>query len=160
MREAFGDIWEMAAELDAPLVCVTTNLQVNSSGEAVMGAGIAREARDLYPGVARELGRRIKKGEHSTIYLGVFCDDFGLTRHLAAFPTKRHWRDRSDLGLIEESAQVLVEVTDLMGFQDVLLPRPGCGRGGLTWAQVQPLIASLLDERFAVVGYAGEAPDA
>lgn len=157
MREAFGDIWSMAAASPVPVVCVTTNLQVNSAGRAVMGGGIAREARDAFAGLDKEYGRNLANFR-STFYIGAWPNRFGLKFHLIMFPTKDHWRNNSIPALIEKSAQDLVGITDAVGFREVLLPRPGCGLGGLQWADVRQLIGPILDDRFVVVGFQQEAP--
>ena len=51
-------------------------------------------------------------------------------------------------GVIEE----LVILSDENGYNKVLLPRPGCGHGGLNWERdVKPLLQERLDDRFIVV---------
>lgn len=152
VREAFGDIWAM----DGDLLCVTTNLKVNSDGEAVMGGGIAREARELYPTIGKELGRAIRDGRRTVVFSGIL-DQWGMGRDLCAFPTKDHYKNPSTLELIEESAQALASLIEVRGYKNVLLPRPGCGLGGLTWDQVKPVLEKHLDDRVIIVGFASEA---
>lgn len=160
MREAFGDIWALAAAEPEPVVCVTTNLQVDRVGDAVMGGGIAREARDQFPGVAKALGQQLRLGRKQTTYLGMWSDLYGLKYHLIAFPTKDHWRFNSKLALIESSARELVALADGLEFSRVFLPRPGCGLGGRKWEDVGPILSPLLDDRFTVVGFAREDANA
>jgi hypothetical protein len=149
MREAVGDIWEMAAMRTVPVVCVTTNLQV-SRGVAVMGAGIAREARDLFPGLAKKYGEQLQWFK-SALYVGPFSSTALWNCHLIMFPTKDDWRNPSIPAMIEKSATDLVGITDYLRFQEVLLPRPGCGMGGLQWTNVKPLLDPILDDRFIAV---------
>ena len=49
---------------------------------------------------------------------------------------------------------IRMELIDLViehGFDTVVLPRPGCGNGGLRWQDVRPLLGLSLDDRFIVV---------
>jgi hypothetical protein len=66
-------------------------------------------------------------------------------------PTKIHWKNDSDLNLIDRSLRRLVELTNRNDWKNVCLTRPGCGLGGLNWErQVHPLATFYLDERFTV----------
>ncbi len=65
------------------------------------------------------------------------------------------WMAHSDLKLIERSAQQLVSLTDQHQWQSVVLPRPGCGLGLLSWQdEVRPLLSTILDERFYAINFA------
>lgn len=55
MRLARGDMW--SAYDGADLFLVTTNGVVTRDGKLVMGAGIARQARDRFPGLDEALGK-------------------------------------------------------------------------------------------------------
>lgn len=61
------------------------------------------------------------------------------------------WMARSDLELIIRSAQELVGISTLRGWQQVILPQPGCGFGGLRWEAVRPILSEILDDRFSVI---------
>lgn len=145
MIERGGDLWDFHAI--GAWVAITTNGIVRQDGTAVMGRGVAYEAAQRYPWLARSFGLRLRDGGN---HVHAFWDI-----RLFTFPVKAHWRDRADLGLIEQSASELVDfVADLERFrgpQRVYLVRPGCGNGGLRWAEVQPRLAPILDDRFIVV---------
>ena len=70
-----------------------------------------------------------------------------------SFPTKHHWRAKSDLKLIENSAEKLLNFAKIgLVWKHIWLPVVGCGLGGLDWdTQVKPLLSSILDDRFTVV---------
>lgn len=70
---------------------------------------------------------------------------------LVIFPVKHAWYEPADLDLIRQSAIELLTLTAAQGWKTVLLPRPGCGNGQLTWDQVRPVIAPFLNDRFVVV---------
>lgn len=50
MKETFGNIWELAKPYDG--IVITTNGYVNKRGEAVMGKGIAYQAKQREPEIA------------------------------------------------------------------------------------------------------------
>lgn len=141
MIEQVGNLWDFHAA--GGWVCITTNGFVTSKGCLIMGAGVAKEARDRYPGLDRRWGDiTMRAGQ------GVILDP--LTR-LIAFPTKYHWRQPSDLTLIARSATQLVKLAPDQP-DKIYLPRPGCGQGRLHWKDVKPVIEPILtDDRFIVV---------
>lgn len=60
----------------------------------------------------------------------------------------------ADPALIAQSCLELVALADAHGWRRVLLPRPGCGAGGLDWAHdVRPRLCDLLDDRFTVITF-------
>lgn len=162
MIEAYGDIWDHAEDYD--IIVVTTNGFTKNNGEAVMGRGIALEAKSRYPNLPAKLGTLLKKyGNH------VFRIEYP-NQIIITFPVKPEygpygepgWRARADMELIKRSTSELVDVLTQMlrigrfdgkmhlGFK-VLMPRPGCGNGGLKWEDVKPIIEPLLDDRFTVM---------
>jgi hypothetical protein len=152
MIEQTLDLWSVRADAK----CVTTNGVVRKDGKLVMGAGIAKEAADRYPFMPRQIGDAVgRRGNHvyafNMRWYNVF--DFANDFYLVTFPTKEHWRSPSTLELIERSARELKKIADENYWRKVLLPRPGCGLGGLSWDDdVRHVIASILsDDRFVVV---------
>jgi hypothetical protein len=63
---------------------------------------------------------------------------------LISFPTKRHWREDSDIELIKRSAQELVSILKDDPAKRVLFTRPGCGNGNLDWEDVRPILQTIL----------------
>lgn len=149
MEEIFGDLWDVEADLRV----VTTNGAVRGDGACVMGRGCAREAKERYPGVEYRLGDLLKEHGNRVMRLGRF-DGVGL----ASFPVKHHWREEADPDLIARSAEQLVALADKFGYTRVLIPRPGCGNGWLRWGDIRPILAKVLDERFAVITFYPDRP--
>lgn len=149
MREAIGDLFRYPAQA----IVIPTNGMLTSGGSAVMGAGVALAAAKRWYWLPAALGARIR--EH-----GLMVEFFGIEpdQEVVAFPTKRDWRDPSDLGLIETSALELAITAAQFDWDSVVLPHVGCGLGGLDWeTQVRPILARHLDDRFTAV--APPAPD-
>lgn len=146
MRTKFADIWNI--QCDA--VCVTTNGLVKKDGTAVMGAGVAKQATERYPGIATILGRSMaRQGNVPQVIYPAGGDEMG--RWVVSLPVKHHWNENADLELIVASCHELVDLVDEWRWNTVVLPRPGCGNGRLSWASVAGAIGSILDDRFVVV---------
>lgn len=141
MLEPVGDLWTTPADWRV----ITTNGDVKKNGAAVMGRGCALEAKTRFVGIDHYLGRMIQQfGNH--VYF--------LEAGLLSFPVKHHWQDRADIELIRRSATELRYFLDIGHISGrILLPRPGCGNGGLNWTGVKPVIAPILDDRFAVITF-------
>lgn len=137
MREEFGDLWELAQRPNS-VACITTNGVVNARGECVMGRGVARQARDRFPGLAKLIGGLVTNGGNRVHWVGQAKVD-GV--YLATFPTKYDWRRPSNLMLIQQSAEDLKKLAGFM-FPNFTfyLPRPGCSSGGLKWEDVRPVL--------------------
>ena len=131
MREMQIDIWTAPSHVWR---CVTTNKCVKSNGEAVMGRGIAKQVRDRYPGFAKKLGHILTLYDGNVILFPEI--------QWIAFPTKRDWRENSNLDLIEASARELSAYINANQIPEVWLPRPGCSNGGLYWHDVKSVIGT------------------
>lgn len=144
MIEVHGDLWEYPADIHV----ITTNGVVKKNGCCVMGRGCAQQARDMFPLIDLVLGNRISDQGNIVHDLGPwqYHDNH---YHIMSFPVKHHWRDQADIRLIEQSAIQLARVT----LGSVVIPRPGCGNGGLDWDDVRPVLKELLDDRFTVITY-------
>lgn len=185
MKEQDGNIWDYI-EIPNNAICVTTNGCVDKFGEAIMGAGVAWQAKKKFPGLAQRLG----------LFLQMNAERFGRKKEeywnipyliwqkpiIFSFPTKpasvqstvtnthlleqyRHippkktiqgWKSQSTLDIIERSAKHLSSIIDQYPvIKQVVLPRPGCGLGGLSWTMVQASLKPILNEKFLVLDYKG-----
>lgn len=126
--------------------CFTSNGVVKKDGSLVMGAGIAKQFRDRFPGIDKHFGASVSRWGNVP-----FCIVSQEGHNIISFPTKHNWRDKSDPALIEKSTIKLQELTHQNGFDKVYLPRPGVGLGGLDWkSQVKPILEAHLDDRFYI----------
>jgi len=143
MREVRGNIFSQ----DCDAICITTNGITKIDGTAVMGKGIALQAKQRYPGIEIEHGDLIRKNGNIT---QVLLDNTKPV--IVALPTKHHWRDKSDINLIENSIKQLVQITNRKGWNRVYTVPPGCSTGSLDWKrEVKPRIEEYLDDRFYVI---------
>lgn len=144
MREEYGNIWNMKSDV----LCITTNGFVKNNGRAVMGAGIAKEAKDRIPGIDMILGQSISKHGNRVSFL--FYDEIE-GQDIWSFPVKHNWFEKADMELIRRSCRELMN--KLPHDQTALLPRPGCGNGRLKWQDVKREIEPILDDRITVVTF-------
>jgi len=143
MQEQQVNIWTVR---QADALCITTNGTRRKNGTGVMGRGVARQAKERYPALERTLGLALQtRGNVPSILLS------GVRPILVSLPVKHHWYEPADLTLIEVSTRAVVAMANEAGWQRVVLPRPGCGNGQLSWAKVEPVIRPLLDDRFLIV---------
>jgi hypothetical protein len=139
MIEACGDIWE---HLGRAVIAVTTSGSVTRDGKAVMGRGVASQAAQRFPGLPCVLGLLLKNAGNHVHPLG---------EGIVSFPVEESAWACPDLRLISRSAQELRELADREGWEMVVVPRPGCGGGGLEWREVRPLLEEHFDGRFFVI---------
>lgn len=139
MLEGTGNIWDYSGR---SIIAITTNGSLTKDGRAVLGRGVARQAALRFPCLTENLGRQMAAhGNH------VFKLDHGLV----SFPVEETAWSQPDLQIIANSAQELAALTTAEGWQLVVVPRPGCGGGGLLWRDVKPLLEKTLDDRFLLI---------
>jgi hypothetical protein len=153
VREQYGDLWQMGI----PVICITTNGSLVRIGphtcryRGVMGRGVAKQAKDRYPHIEEALGMSVHGlGNHVDIIRDTHDSDEDHTI-LVSFPVKYEWHARADLVLIERSCYELMAKVLEYGWHDVVLPRPGCGNGGLQWVDVEPICRRILGDQIIVV---------
>jgi len=155
MREERLDIVAPSSMDRFDAICFTSN-GVVVRNRLVMGAGVAKVFRDRFDDCDLAAGLCVRKN-------GNICQ---IVQHaerpgvltinpepiaIIAFPTKNHWRNPSDLKLIEKSAVELMGLVNNHDWSEVALPRPGCLNGGLDWADVKQVIEPILDNRIVIV---------
>lgn len=151
MQTVYGDIWKLAGELD--YIVIPTNIGWKQSGDAIMGAGIARMAAEADPTLP--------------FWYGKHCQKFGAETYVThrgrfiLFPTKplnkkepwTSWKRPSCIQLIRRSMEDLLSLAyGLPGETSrILLPLVGCGNGKLKKAQVLPVLERFWHPRYTLV---------
>ena len=148
MKVIKGDIFSYIGKADA--ICVTTNGIVKKDGSLVMGAGNAKLFSNRYPELAKVLGNKIKSSGKNIVFKGVEAKDNQGT-YILSFPTKNDYRSKSDLELIRISAIRLKYLADIHKLNNIIIPCPGIGCGGLKKADVINLLKDILDDRFTII---------
>lgn len=144
-----GDL--LKAEADA---IVNT---VNCVG--IMGKGIALQFKKKWPENFKAYEKACRAGQ---VRPGkMFVHDLGRLAgkpyFIINFPTKDHWRGKSELSFIEDGLKDLVCVVEAHGIRSIAIPPLGCGNGGLDWEVVRPMIEKAflpLKQSVEVLAYA------
>jgi hypothetical protein len=144
MEEISGNLWDYQGRA---ILALTTNGSLSRDQRAILGRGCARQAGERFPDLAQRLGALLHERGNHVHELGA---------GLVSFPVEETAWSLPDPRLIRRSAQELRALADRAGYGLVIVPRPGCGYGGLNWPEVRPLLADLFDERFLVIS----APEA
>ena len=150
ITETKGDLWDISYN-DYWRV-IPTNGSVNKQGLAVMGQGVALQATSRYPHLQKDLGDHLRK---SGLQVLLYSD-----RGLVIFPVKFAWYERASMTLIEKSCGELVNYL-LSSRMKVVMPRVGCGNGGLAWNAVRPILKRNfggISNEIVVLDYEKEGP--
>ncbi len=143
------------------LTLITTNASVNERGALVMGRGVARQARDAWPGLDLALGKAvaartdiatditafIHQGRSYTLYPDyclLISPDWPEKR-IGAFQVKSRFFDPADLLLIQAGLNRLRTWCRIHPDAQVHLNFPGIGWGHRERSEVQPLLDPLPD---------------
>lgn len=137
-----GDMWNAWTKSD--LFLITANSHIKRNGCLVMGAGIARQARDRFPGLDRALGAQIRKS-NSLRYYGLLVSPRWPEAKLGLFQVKQHWSTKAKPDLIRKSARALYHFALNHPDKRIDLNFPGIGNGKLDVEDVWPLVAGLPD---------------
>jgi len=143
MKELVGNVWDYHDT--GHWVVVTTNGTITYDDWerplCVMGAGVAKQAKERFPNLPAALGYYVQTSGNIVYAFPQY--------NLYTFPVKINWWLKADMRLIVRSCNQLSKIAP----KDELtyMVRPGCGVGRLAWRDVKPEIEGLLDDRFVVV---------
>ncbi len=132
----------------------TLTVSVNVVG--IMGKGLASRAKYQFPDVYvvyQDACRRkaIRMGKPYLYKREAALDEeladdpntlpgVNANKWFLLFATKRHWRDTSDIGGIEEGLRWVRENYKSEGIKSIAMPALGCGLGKLDWSDVGPIM--------------------
>lgn len=122
---------------------------VNCKG--VMGSGLALQFKEAYEDMFEAFKQactdnKVQLGKMHVWKLEGQSSLISETSIIINFPTKHHWKDKSQLKDIKLGLQDLRKVIAQENIDTIAIPQLGCGLGGLDWAKVEPLIMEeLLD---------------
>lgn len=139
-----GNMWTVWEE--ANLFLITTNSTIKKNGALVMGAGIAKQARDTFPGLDISLGRVIQNKCGNLGLYHILISDRWPEKKLGIFQVKREYSGKAELSIIEESVKMLNELIIKHNIENVHLNYPGIGNGGLSKEEVEPTIMQLSED--------------
>lgn len=155
--------------------CITTNGFIKKDGTCVMGRGCAKQAARLWPSLPSILGSAINNAGNVVSNIATSAVD---GKAILSFPVKpiyvvfdgnncvKHmmnkfsigeivpgWAAVADVELIKKSAMQLLAITHSYKWSKVVLPRPGCGAGELSWPAVKYELDKILDDRFCSITF-------
>lgn len=145
-KEVVGDIWKLFDSKHT--IVIPTNGTMTKEKQIVMGRGLAAEVVKMYPTIQHELWKRIVLDGNHVYHF--------VQWRLFTFPVKDQWFETADLSLIQQSCIELQQSIISSKLKHVLLPRVGCGNGGLCWDKVKPVVKRLLDQRCTIVTWEKE----
>jgi O-acetyl-ADP-ribose deacetylase (regulator of RNase III) len=108
----------------------------------VMGKGLALIFKEKYPNMFYDYKKRCYNGE---VVLGKpYLYKNEAVHWILNFPTKYHWKDKSNIQDIIACLQYLLENYQEWGITSLAVPALGCGHGGLEWSLVKPILCDYL----------------
>lgn len=116
---------------------------VNTVG--VMGKGVALMFKERFPANMAAYAKACETGEVQTGKM--FVTETGELmgpRWIVNFPTKQHWRAKSQMSWIIEGLADLRHFIEQNQIRSIALPPLGAGNGGLDWEKVKPCIEQAL----------------
>ncbi len=136
-----GDLWDFHQQ--GEVIAITTSGQLRKDGSCAMPRGCARQAADRFPQLPHVLGEQLKlHGLHV----------FDLGHRIVSFPVERTTFENPAPEIIHQSCRELVELTNYKKWPRVIVPRPGCGGGGMLWSEVEKILEAHFDSRFLIIG--------
>jgi len=114
----------------------------------VMGKGIALQFKQAYPQNFKEYERacrmeEVQPGKMFTVETNSFVNP----KFIINFPTKRHWKGKSQIEDIKSGLKALINQIKELNINSIAIPPLGCGNGGLDWR----IVRLLLESAFAVI---------
>lgn len=109
----------------------------------IMGKGIALQFKQAYPENFKAYEKACRAGEvrPGKMFI-VRTNKIQNPKFIVNFPTKRHWKGKSNIEDIKSGLTALIRDVEELGIMSIAIPPLGCGLGGLRWSEVKPLIGA------------------
>jgi O-acetyl-ADP-ribose deacetylase (regulator of RNase III) len=111
----------------------------------VMGKGLAKQFKVKFPDNFKQYKEACDNEDIMIGRMNVYWDDNERVT-IFNFPTKVHWRNKSQYRWIDSGLNALRSDLMYFGIRSVAIPPLGCGLGGLEWSRVRDMIIKKLDE--------------
>jgi hypothetical protein len=170
VRERKGNLFDTIGEEGIDCIAITTNGHWTVEGTGVMGGGSAGECAKRWPETNVRLGKCLKNyGTNVPFVIGALdvegkylepslkiIKDKKFKTLIVSFPTIDNLIEGAKLSLIENSAKELKKMADRFELRGIVIGRPGCGIGSLSYEDVKPVLESILDDRFTIFSFPHE----
>lgn len=94
-----------------------------------MGAGLAKQFKEKFPGLAENYWNYCRKGMIKPGILHLYTINSDL--RVLNFPTKNHWKDPSKMEYVELGLNKFIDSYNNKNIKSVAFPLLGAGLGGL-----------------------------
>lgn len=115
---------------------------VNTVG--VMGAGLAKAFKMYYPQMFKTYRILCQNNQFKTGQLMLVKSEPNRKRWVLNFPTKKDWRNKSQMSYVESGLKKFVRTYKAHGIESVAFPPLGAGLGGLDDKTVNGLMVKYL----------------
>lgn len=136
-----NDIWDNTTGIVLiPVNCV-----------GVMGCGLAKDCKERYPYIYRHYRKLCKAGEFklTTLKFYMIEDNYAIL----LVPTKYDWKNPSKLEWVESILEKLGTCISRSPLDTYHVPPLGCGAGGLSTEDVQPLVEKYLCKDNVIINF-------
>ena len=110
----------------------------------VMGAGLAKQFKSRYPGNYKRYKEACRAGRVIPQEMFISPINMANPKYIINFPTKRHWKDKSQRLDIKHGLAAMRRNVDELGIKSLAMSALGCGLSGLSWEIVKDLIEKVL----------------
>lgn len=108
---------------------------VNTDG--IMGKGLAEKFKNMYPDMFKKYQTKCAQDKLKIGKLFIYKQSKDY-KYIVNFPTKKSWRESSNLSYIDEGLHKLVRFISDKQVTSLAIPALGCGCGQLSWDIVYP----------------------
>ncbi len=113
----------------------------------IMGKGIALQFKKAFPENFLHYKAACDRKELQPGKLFIYeTNMFYNPKYIVNFPTKNHWKEKSQITFIETGLSALIEEIRKRSISSIAIPPLGCGLGGLQWEEVRSKIKDVFEQ--------------